>query len=62
MPLIVNVKLPVGVVVLVTTVIVDDPDAVTDAGLKLAVAPAGRPLTLKVTVPLKPPDGLTETV
>jgi len=32
------------------------------AGLKLAVTPLGRPLTLNATLPLNPPDGLTETV
>lgn len=29
-------------------------DPVTEAGLKLAVTPVGRPLTVKATVPLKP--------
>jgi hypothetical protein len=46
----------------VVTVIVDEPDVVTDAGLKLAVAPDGSPLALKVTVPVKPPDGVTVAV
>jgi hypothetical protein len=32
------------------TVSVDAPPAVTEAGLKLAVAPAGRPLALRLTV------------
>ena len=41
---------------LVVTDIVDEPDPVTDVGLKLALAPAGSPLAVNVTVPLKPPD------
>jgi hypothetical protein len=53
---------PVGVVALVVTVIVDEPEVVTDAGLKLALAPAGNPLALNVTVPVKPPDGVTVAV
>ena len=61
-PVIVNGKLPAGVAVLVVTVIVEDPDVVTDDGLKLAVAPEGSPLTLKVTVPVNPPDGVTVVV
>ncbi len=44
------------------TVIVEEPDVFTDSGLKLALAPPGNPLTLKLTVPLKPPDGVTVTV
>ena len=55
-------NVPVGVELLVATVIVEEPDVVTDAGLKLALAPAGNPLALKVTVPVKPPDGLTVAV
>ena len=61
-PVIVNGKLPAGVVVLDVTVNVEDPDVVTDAGLKLAVAPVGSPLTLNVTVPVNPPDGVTVAV
>ena len=60
-PLIVNVKVPVGVVGLVVTVIVEDPDVVTDVGLNVAAAPVGSPVTLKVTVPLNPLDGATST-
>ena len=55
-------KLPVGVVDAVVTVKVEDPDVVTDAGLNEAVAPAGNPLTLKFTVPVNPPDGVTVAV
>ena len=61
-PVIVNGYVPVGVVPAVATVIVDEPDVVTDAGLKLAVAPDGSPLALKVTVPEKPPEGVTVAV
>ena len=34
---------------------------VVDVGLKLAVTPAGRPLTLRATVPVNPPPGVTVT-
>ena len=61
-PVIVIGYVPVGVVALVVTVMVDEPDVVTDVGLKLALAPAGNPLALKVTVPVKPPDGVTVAV
>ena len=33
-----------------------------DVGLKLAVAPEGRPLTVQLTVPEKPPIAVVETV
>ena len=58
----VRVELPTGVLALVVTVMVDDPVPVTVVGLKLAVAPVGSPLALKVTIPLKPPDGVTVAV
>jgi hypothetical protein len=48
--------------VLVFTVSVELPDPVTEPWLKVAVAPTGKPLTLKVTVAAKPPDGVTATV
>jgi len=35
---------------------------VVDAGLKLAVTPAGRPLALNATLPVNPPRGVTVTV
>ena len=38
------------------------PDPITEAGLKLAPAPAGNPLMFRVTPLLKPPDGVTVTV
>jgi hypothetical protein len=48
--------------VAVVTVIVDVPDVVTEAGLKLAAAPPGSPVALNVTVPVNPPDGVTVAV
>lgn len=54
-PVIVTVKLPVLVEAVVVTVMVDEPEPVSVAGLKLAVAPAGRPLAPKVTLLLNPP-------
>ena len=61
-PVMVKGNVPAGVALLVETVIVEEPDAVTDVGLKLALAPLGNPLTLNVTVPVKPLDGVTVTV
>ena len=61
-PVMVKGKLPVGVEAVVATVKVELPDVVTDAGLKDAVTPAGNPLTLKVTAPVNPPDGVTVAV
>ena len=61
-PVIVNGYVPVGVVALVVTVMVDEPEVVTDAGLKVVLAPDGNPLALKVTDPVKPPDGVTVAV
>ena len=49
-PVMVSVEVPAGVEVLVVTVKVELPPAVTDVGLKLPVAPAGRPDTLRSTV------------
>jgi len=46
-PVMVMVELPVGVLDPTLTVMVDDPPAVTEVGLKLAVAPEGSPLVLK---------------
>jgi hypothetical protein len=53
-PVIVSVEVPVGVVPVVVTVIVEVPLVVTVAGEKLALAPVGRPLALSVTVPVNP--------
>ena len=55
-------KVPAGVLALVVTDMVEDPDPVTEVGLKLALAPLGNPLALKVTVPLKPPDPVAVAV
>ena len=46
----------------VITLNVDVPEPVTDAGLKLAVAPDGNPLTLRLTLLLNPFNGLTVAV
>ena len=61
MPVIVNGKLPVGVVLLVVTVNVELPDD-SGLGLNAPVAPAGSPLTLSVTDPVNPPVGVTVAV
>ena len=58
---IVNVNVPFGVDE-VCTVSVEEPELVIDAGLKLKVAPAGNPLALKVSVPLRPVVAGTVTV
>ena len=60
-PVIVRGKLPTGVVNPVETVIVVDPEPVTVEGVKLALAPAGRPVALKLTVALNPSMGVTVT-
>jgi hypothetical protein len=41
---------------------VELPEVVTEVGLKLPVAPVGNPLTLKLTVPVKPAIALTVAV
>lgn len=41
---------------------VEEPEVVTEAGLKLALAPVGRPLTLNATEPVNPPDAATVAV
>lgn len=51
-----------GVVVAVVTLMVLEPDPATEVGLNVAAAPAGSPDTLKVTVAVKPPEGVTVTV
>jgi hypothetical protein len=52
----------VGVVELVVTVMVEEPGPVTEVGLKLTLAPLGKPLALNATAPLNPPEGVTPTV
>src|SRR5215467_10403005 len=61
-PVMVTVYVPAGVVVLVVTDMVDEPEPVTDVGLKLALAPAGNPLALRFTTPENPPDPVTVAV
>ncbi len=48
---------------MVLIVSVEEPEPpVTGLGLKLAVVLEGSPVTLRVTFPVNPPDGLTVTV
>ena len=44
------------------TVNVDDPPPFRNAGLNDGVAPSGKPITLRDTVSLKPPLGVTVTL
>lgn len=60
-PVIVSVEFA-GVVPDVVTVRVDVPAPVIVAGLKLAVAPAGNPVTVRATVPLNPFTAVVLTV
>ena len=62
-PLIVSGYVPVGVDDVVVILSVDDPEPpVTGLGLKLPVAPDGRPATLRVTLPVNPSVGEIVTV
>lgn len=62
-PVIVSVYVPAGVAVVVLTVRVELPEPpATAAGTKLPLAPAGSPLTLKLTVSVKPPLGVMVAV
>ena len=61
-PLIVSVKVFLGVDPAVLTLSVELPEPAREVGLNVAVVFAGRPLALKVTVPLNPPDGVMVTV
>ena len=61
-PVIVSVGLPAGVFAAVLTVSVELPAPVTVAGLKEAVAFAGRPLADRFTVPVNPLRAPTVTV
>ena len=58
----VRVKVPASVAFAVDIVKVDDPGPMIDDGLKLAVAPPGKPLVLRDTAPLNPFTGVTDTV
>src|SRR6266404_3247515 len=60
-PVMVKGNVPAGVVVLVVTLSVELPE-VNEVGLKVAVAPAGNPVTLKLTVPVNPLKGVTVAV
>jgi hypothetical protein len=53
-PVMVTVEVAVGVVPSVVTVSVEGPLPLMVAGEKLAVAPVGKPLALRVTVPANP--------
>ena len=59
-PVIVSVTIPGLLLLLVWIVSVDVPEVL--GGLNVAVAPAGRALRLKATLPVKPPLGVTVTV
>jgi hypothetical protein len=61
-PVIVIVLFPLGVVPAVATVSVEEPDPAIDAGLKLALAPAGNPPALSPTVPVNPFCGVMVAV
>ena len=61
-PVMVRVELPASVVLLDVTLRMELPEPDTDGGLKLPVAPEGSPLTLNVTVPPKPPEGVRVTI
>jgi len=62
LPIMVNLKVPVGVCLVVETVKTEFPLPVIEVGLKVPVAFAGKPLTLKVTTPLNPFTGVTTAV
>ena len=58
-PVMVSVNVPVDAVLKVETLIVDEPEPLSDVGLNIALAPVGTPLTLRFTVPAKQPTALT---
>lgn len=58
----VTVMLVVPVVAVLDAVKVSVLLPLVDAGLKLAVTPAGKPLVERATLPLNPPRGVTDTV
>jgi hypothetical protein len=54
---------PAGVLELVVTLMVLLPvPPLIEVGLNVALAPVGSPLAVKLTVPVKPPDGDTVAV
>ena len=58
----VRVKLPAGVLLAVAIVSAELLPALTEVGLNVPMALAGRPLTLRVTVPVKPATAVVLTV
>ena len=60
-PVMVSVDVPVAVVLAVVTVSVEVPLPLSWPGEKLAVAPVGNPLALRVTVPVNPLSAPTVT-
>ena len=62
LPAIWSVDVPPGVDDDVVTVSVELPAPVIDVGLKVAVAPAGNPVRLSATLPLKPFTAVVDTV
>jgi hypothetical protein len=61
-PVIVNVGLPGGVLVVVVIVSVELAPGVIEVGLNEAIAPVGRPLAFKLTEPVKPLTAATLAV
>ena len=61
-PVTVNGYVPTGVFADVVTVKVEDPAPATDVGLKPGVTPEGSPLTVKLTLEVKPPRAVSVTV
>ena len=61
-PVMVRTKLPVGVLAAVVIVSVELLPALTEVGLNVPVALAGRPVTLKLTEPVKPATAAVLTV
>lgn len=61
-PVMVIVEDAIGVELVVVMVRVEEPELLIEAGLKLAVAPAGKPPALRATAPVNPPCGVTVTV
>jgi hypothetical protein len=58
----VSVKVPVEAALVVDTFSVEEPEPLTEDGVKLAVPPLGNPLALSDTVLLKPFSAAIETV
>ena len=61
-PVIVSGYVPAATAVVVVMAKVELPEVVTVPGVNVPVAPAGNPETLKVTVPVYPPEGVTVAV